>query len=71
MNLDPGWIFFMLMTSGMGFIYFQYGRKNSRYPFLLAGIGLMMAAYFAHTATSLGVVGLVLTAAPFIYKKFR
>lgn len=71
MNFDPGWIFFMLITSGLGFIYFQYGRKNARFSFIVFGLALMFCAYFAHTALALGITGLILAAGPFIYKKLQ
>lgn len=70
MSLDPSWIFFLLTTSGLGFIYFQYGRKNNRFDFLIAGLCLMVCAYFVHTATALGLLGLGLALAPFIYRKY-
>jgi hypothetical protein len=45
-SLDPGLLFFSLITSGVGFVLFVYGRKQERPPQLVAGIVLMVYPYF-------------------------
>lgn len=69
MNLDPAWIFVMLLSSGFGFVYFQYGRKNSRFPFIICGLALMFAAYFVDTPLKLSLISIALGAGPFVYQK--
>lgn len=46
MSLDPGLLFFSLITSGVGFVLFMYGKKQDRMPQLVAGIVLMVYPYF-------------------------
>jgi hypothetical protein len=48
-SLDPGLLFFSLITSGAGFVLFTYGRKQDRTPHLLAGIVYMVYPYFVNT----------------------
>jgi hypothetical protein len=46
MSLDPGLLFFSLITSGVGFVLFMYGKKQDRGPQLVAGLVLMVYPYF-------------------------
>ncbi len=63
MNIDPTWIFLSLIPGGVGFVLFVYGKKQSRWPQMIAGLLLMGYPYFATTAMSLTVVGVVICAA--------
>lgn len=38
------------MPSGIGFVLFVYGKKQQRWPHLVAGIALMAYPYFVTTA---------------------
>jgi hypothetical protein len=56
MSLDPGLLFLSLVTSGVGFVLFVYGKKQERWPQLVAGIVLMVYPYFVGTlALSVGI----------------
>lgn len=56
MSLDPGLIFLSLITSGVGFVLFMYGKKQGRGPQLVGGIVLMVYPYFVSSlAMSLGI----------------
>jgi hypothetical protein len=57
MTLDPTWIFLSLIPSGVGFVLFVYGRKQDRWPHLVAGLLLMVYPYFATSVVSLLGVG--------------
>ena len=57
MNLDPTWIFLSLIPSGIGFVLFMYGKKQDRWPHLVAGLILMVYPYFATSVVSLVSVG--------------
>ena len=57
MSFDPTWLFLSLIPGGVGFVLFVYGRKQERWPQLVAGILLMVYPYFATTVTSLAVAG--------------
>ena len=46
MSMDPGLLFFSLITSGVGFVLFMYGKKQGRAPQLIAGIVLTVYPYF-------------------------
>jgi hypothetical protein len=63
MSLDPGLLFLSLITSGIGFVLFVYGKKQSRFPQLLAGIALMVYPYFTPTMTSTIAVAVAIIAA--------
>jgi hypothetical protein len=49
MSFDPGVLFLSLVTSGIGFVLFMYGKKQERTPQLAAGIVLMVYPYFVET----------------------
>ena len=63
MNIDPTWIFLSLIPGGLGFVLLVYGKKQSRWPQMIAGLLLMGYPYFATTAISLTVVGVLICAA--------
>jgi len=56
MSLDPGLLFLSLITSGVGFVLFMYGKKQGRGPQLVAGLVLMVYPYFVSSlAMSVGI----------------
>ena len=46
MNLDAGSLIAGLVVSGVGFVFFSYGRKMSRAPHVITGIIMMVFPYF-------------------------
>lgn len=60
MSLDPGLLFFDLVTSGAGFVLFTYGRKQDRMPHLIAGIVYMVYPYFVSTLLANVAVAILL-----------
>ena len=60
MNFDPAWLFLSLIPSGIGFVLFVYGRKQHRWPHIVAGLLFMTYPYVAPTVTSLLAVGAAL-----------
>ena len=60
MSFDPTWLFFSLIPSGVGFVLFVYGKKQSRWPQLVAGLLLMVYPYFATSLVSLVATGAVI-----------
>ena len=60
MSLDPLWLFLSLIPSGIGFVLLVYGKKQERWPQLVAGLALMVYPYFADTLTTLVAVGVVI-----------
>jgi uncharacterized membrane protein len=61
-TLDPTWLFFSLIPGGIGFVLFVYGKKQQRWPQLLAGIALIAYPYFTPTVLSMAIVGALIVA---------
>jgi hypothetical protein len=63
MSLDPGLMFLSLLTSGIGFVFFMYGKKQERPPQLVGGLVLMVYPYFVSTLTaSIGIAVAIIAA---------
>ena len=60
MNFDPTWLFLSLIPSGIGFVLFVYGRKQQRWPHLLAGIVFTIYPYFTPSILVMVLVGVAL-----------
>jgi hypothetical protein len=63
MNIDPTWIFLSLIPGGLGFVLFVYGKKQQRWPQIIAGLLLMGYPYVATTVMSMTVIGVLICAA--------
>lgn len=63
MNLDPTWLFLSLIPGGIGFVLFVYGKKQERWPYLVAGILFLVYPYFTDTIALLIGVGLLIAVA--------
>jgi hypothetical protein len=63
MSFDPTLLFLSLITGGVGFVLFIYGKKQDRMPQLAAGLALMIYPYFVSTLTMMLVVGGAIVAA--------
>jgi hypothetical protein len=50
-SFDPDLLFLSLITSGLGFVLFVYGKKQERWPQLAAGLALMVYPYFVSTVS--------------------
>jgi hypothetical protein len=53
MNFDPTWLFLSLIPGGIGFVLFVYGKKQQRWPHLVAGLALLIYPYFTDSLISL------------------
>jgi hypothetical protein len=62
MAFDPGWLFVSLIAGGIGFVLFVYGKKQQRWPQLVAGLLFMVYPYFTSTITSMIVAGAIVGA---------
>lgn len=60
MSLDATLLFLSLFPSGAGFVLFMYGKKQQRWPQLVAGLLLMVYPYFANSVLSLAAIGAVI-----------
>jgi multisubunit Na+/H+ antiporter MnhC subunit len=62
MSLDPALLFLSLVTSGIGFVLFIYGKKQERPPQLVAGLALMAYPYLVSTALMTIIIGIAIVA---------
>jgi hypothetical protein len=60
MNFDPTWLFLSLFSSGIGFVLLAYGKKEGRWPYLVAGLLFLVYPYFTDSVTALVGVGVTL-----------
>jgi len=63
MDLPAAWLLLSLIPGGAGFVLFVYGKKQQRWPQLIAGLAMMVYPYFATTVTTLVAGGTLITAA--------
>jgi Na+/phosphate symporter len=61
-DIDAGWLFASLIVSSIGFVLFNYGRKWTRIPQIVAGLGLMIYPYFVHNLLALAAIALGISA---------
>jgi hypothetical protein len=59
-TLDPAWLFLSLIPGGIGFVLFVYGKKQDRWPQLIAGLALMIYPYFTPGVISLLATGVAI-----------
>jgi hypothetical protein len=57
MSFDPTWLFVSLIPGGIGFVLFVYGKKQERWPHLVAGLLLMVYPYFTPSLVALVATG--------------
>jgi hypothetical protein len=62
-TVDPAWLFLSLIPGGIGFVLFVYGKKQARWPQLVAGLAFMAYPYFTPSIVSMTIVGALLGAA--------
>jgi hypothetical protein len=62
-NFDPTWLFLSMIPSGIGFVLFVYGKKQERWPHLVAGIVFSVYPYFTSSIAAMLGVGTALGAA--------
>jgi len=58
-----------VLFSGIGIGFFVYGKKQKANVPLACGIGLMIYPYFIPDTTLLVVIGVLLTAIPFLIRR--
>jgi hypothetical protein len=62
-SFDPTWLFLSMIPAGIGFVLFVYGKKQQRWPQLVAGLAMMVYPYFTSTITAMMAVGVVICVA--------
>lgn len=63
--MTPTTLLIGIVTSAIGVGYFIYGKRQTKYAPLLAGLALCIYPYFIDSVTLLVVIGVALTAVPF------
>ncbi|HVD91888.1 MAG TPA: hypothetical protein VNC21_06385 [Vicinamibacterales bacterium] len=63
MSLDANDIFLSLITGGIGFVLLVYGKKQGRWPHLVAGLALMAYPYLVSGIVADLGVGIAIGAA--------
>jgi hypothetical protein len=60
MSFDPTFLFLSLIPGGLGFVLFVYGKKQQRWPLMVAGLLFLVYPYFTSSLVSLVAVGAVI-----------
>ena len=60
MSFDPTWLFVSLIPGGIGFVLLVYGKKEQRWPYMVAGLLFMVYPYVTPTLFSLTATGAVI-----------
>jgi hypothetical protein len=63
MSLDPTLMLLSLIPGGIGFVLLVYGKKQGRWPHMVAGLAFMAYPYVASTVTLLIAIGAFIGAA--------
>jgi len=58
--MDATYLFLSLFPSGVGFVLLAYGKKEGRWPQLVAGLIFLVYPYFTDSVTALVGVGAAL-----------
>ena len=57
MDFDPAWLLLSLIPSGVGFVLLVYGKKQGRWPHMVAGLLFTFYPYFTSSVLALVGVG--------------
>lgn len=57
-----------VLFGGIGFVAFVYGKKRASFKPMVIGVLLMGYPYFISNAVALYLIGIILTAALFIFR---
>ena len=64
--MDTNTLLLSILFGSLGMGFFLYGKKQQRFIPLVAGLALMVCPYFIPNTIALAVVGVILTASPFL-----
>ncbi len=60
MSPDPLWLFASLLVSSAGAGLFIYGKKQNRWPHLVAGLAMGIYPYFVPSVAAMLVIAAIL-----------
>jgi hypothetical protein len=66
--MTPLSLFLNILISSIGFGYYVFGKKQQNTVFIFDGLALLVFPYFIANMWLTIIIGLVLTAIPFLYK---
>jgi uncharacterized membrane protein len=69
MDLSLPHIMAALLGSGVGFVYFSYGRSQADWPLVASGLALMTYSYFVTSLFWLVGIGVLIAVAPFASRR--
>jgi hypothetical protein len=67
--IDGNAVLLSMVIGGIGFVAFAYGKKQSRYPQMVAGLLLMGYPYFVSNVWAMLGIGAAIVAALFVVVK--
>ena len=68
MNFSVYTILISLVFSGVGWVYFSYGKRMNKLEIIIVGVILMVYGYFVESVPISIGIGAALSAAPFVMK---
>ncbi|MEQ1870085.1 MAG: amino acid transport protein [Vicinamibacterales bacterium] len=57
MSFDPTWLFLSLIPGAIGMVLLGYGKKQGRWPHMVAGLLLLVYPSFTPSVVALVVTG--------------
>jgi hypothetical protein len=60
MTFAPSWLFPSLVVSGIGLVLLMYGRRQQRWPHIIAGLAFLVYPLLTPTVGSMATVGAVI-----------
>ena len=66
--MDSVTLIWGVIFGSIGFAYFIYGKKQSRFVPLVSGLGLMFFPYLVSNTIVLVIIGLLLSAIPYFVR---
>jgi len=69
-GLSVGGLAAGLAFSGLGLVYFKYGKTTGNTPMVISGVLLLLYPYFVSNTTYIIIVGLILAALPQLIERF-
>lgn len=67
-SMSIAYLFWGMVFSSVGFGYFLYGKKQTRFLAMVCGMGLMIYPFFVSSTGWVIVIGTVLMAIPYFVR---
>jgi hypothetical protein len=70
MTFDANSILASLLVSGVGFVLFEYGRRQHRPPQMISGLTMMVFPYFVPNVLAMLAIGAAIVGAVIVAVRF-